>query len=99
MPKLAGSAVDVSPMTHLDHVNRRALVIDREDDSEGTDADAVKIIGASKLLAAGRARLNAKLTDAFDQPGAILLLVDGLEFLGGAALDEDAIACHAASTP
>src|SRR5262249_40573002 len=94
----AGSAVDVPSMTYLDHVHLGGLVIDRVDDSIGSDAHSIEVIRSSQLLASVRSWLRAKFSNALDQARPVLLLVDGLDLLGGAALDEDAIASHASST-
>ena len=72
------------------------LVLDREDDPIPAYSDAVPIVLAGELLAAGRPGIIGQRTDAGDDALTILLLVNGLDLFGRGRLDEDPISSHAA---
>src|SRR5438105_13522430 len=82
---------------HLHHEHHLDVVIDAVDDSVVTLADSI-LVEARKLLAGMRPRLRGEPLDASDDLSAVLV-GERLQFLDGQRLDEQAIPCHAGSSP
>lgn len=86
-------------MTDLYDLNDLSVVIDCVDDAVGALANPIALIGARKLLGAGKSWGARKTLDSGNDPRANRAGLDGLELLGRRSLDEKAIACHAGEAP
>lgn len=84
-------------MAHLDDVDLGRTIIDRVDDPVRTHAYTEEPVVTRKLLAPLGSRFVPEGSDAPDEPLSILFLADRLKLFRGARLDQDPIACHAAS--
>lgn len=91
-----GSAVNVLAMPDSDDEDHQLGVTDLVDDPKSAYPDAVPIVLAGELFAAGRPGVVGQRTDAGDDALAVLLLVNGLDLFGRGRLDQDPITCHAA---
>lgn len=85
-------------MAHLDDGHDEDGVLDRVHNAVIAAADSVLVL-ARELAATHWARVLGKREDGLDDPLAILLQTDGLEFLASRRLDQDLISCYAAAAP
>ena len=73
-------AVDIFAVADLDYVNDQILVFDGVDNSVTSLSDTIFIL-AGQLFASGWSRVFCELPDTVNDPPAILLKRNGLDFL------------------
>jgi len=89
-------AIDIFPVADLDHIYDKILVFDGVDNS-ATSLSKTILILAGQFFACGWARVFCELANAINNPPAILLQRDGLDFLDCRRFDQKFIFCHASS--
>jgi len=90
------SAVHFAPVADSDHLDDSGIIIDGVNNPVRSLPDAVPIFIPAQFFTSGRLRAAGQSLDLTDDPLAISLPRNSLEFLGGRVFDAEVISCHGA---